>query len=357
MMKSAYRTFLTGLLGFALALCLMTKTTSADVFKSGWVLDGAKSSLRYEVIEDEIATLSHTISDFEGTIDADGAAAISIDLASIDTQDDMINTQFRYILFETFKYPKAHISTKLDARLLAGLEALQVYYLDIKVQLELHGVQREVASEAVITILDDGTVSVASVDPVSIRAEDFRFSAGLKKLQEAHFTDGTPYAAVSYEFIFEALPHVESPGAVAEAGPTSTQKTLKSRSIKVEAKDVCLARLKELKPKKRLQFRRGSRQLESDSLIVLSEVVGAIRTCDELTVSVAGHTDDLGDEEYNKTLSQQRADHVTSYLVLLGLPQHRVYGEGFGETQPLAPNDTAENRSKNRRVEFSINEG
>jgi outer membrane protein OmpA-like peptidoglycan-associated protein len=70
---------------------------------------------------------------------------------------------------------------------------------------------------------------------------------------------------------------------------------------------------------------------------------------------VEGHTDSVGAEEYNRQLSQRRADSVRNFLVTKGgLPEAKVNGIGYGESQPVADNANFQGRAKNRRVEFNI---
>ena len=71
-------------------------------------------------------------------------------------------------------------------------------------------------------------------------------------------------------------------------------------------------------------------------------------------VRVDGHTDDRGSESKNLRLSAKRARAVVTYLVRKGVPRERLSFEGFGESMPIAPNDTPEGRAQNRRVEFTI---
>ena len=70
---------------------------------------------------------------------------------------------------------------------------------------------------------------------------------------------------------------------------------------------------------------------------------------------IAGHTDSVGSDEYNEGLSQRRADSVKSYLVENGgIDEERLTTEGYGESQPIAGNDTADGRTSNRRVELRL---
>ncbi|HYH55031.1 MAG TPA: OmpA family protein [Anseongella sp.] len=71
-------------------------------------------------------------------------------------------------------------------------------------------------------------------------------------------------------------------------------------------------------------------------------------------IQIAGHTDNTGTEEYNKWLSERRAESVKTYLESLGVPAARMETAGYGESSPLAGNDSPEGQAKNRRVEVII---
>jgi outer membrane protein OmpA-like peptidoglycan-associated protein len=71
-------------------------------------------------------------------------------------------------------------------------------------------------------------------------------------------------------------------------------------------------------------------------------------------LSIVGHTDDVGSDASNLDLSKRRANSVKNYLVSKGVIDAMVTTDGKGETMPIVANDSAENRSKNRRVEFVI---
>ncbi|MEL6984945.1 MAG: OmpA family protein, partial [Actinomycetota bacterium] len=73
-----------------------------------------------------------------------------------------------------------------------------------------------------------------------------------------------------------------------------------------------------------------------------------------MTITIEGHTDSDGDDAYNLNLSQSRADAVAAYFIGGGISADRVSAVGIGEAEPAASNDTAEGRSRNRRVEFTL---
>jgi OOP family OmpA-OmpF porin len=101
-----------------------------------------------------------------------------------------------------------------------------------------------------------------------------------------------------------------------------------------------------------IQFDTGSAQLRSDSMNVIKEVAAALQKQSALKLRIEGHTDSTGDAAKNLDLSKRRAESVKGALVKLGISADRLTTEGFGQTKPMAPNDTPQGRAENRRVEF-----
>jgi outer membrane protein OmpA-like peptidoglycan-associated protein len=86
----------------------------------------------------------------------------------------------------------------------------------------------------------------------------------------------------------------------------------------------------------------------------LAKVAGIISGHPGLRLDVEGHTDSVGGDEYNQRLSEQRGSSVLDYLIHEGMAVGSVTSKGFGKTQPVASNDTADGRQQNRRVELVI---
>ena len=86
----------------------------------------------------------------------------------------------------------------------------------------------------------------------------------------------------------------------------------------------------------------------------LSELSRILNKYDDTNIMLAGHTDSTGSEDYNLKLSQKRADSVANYLASQNVNSARFTTEGYGETQPVATNDTEAGRAQNRRVEVAI---
>ncbi len=86
----------------------------------------------------------------------------------------------------------------------------------------------------------------------------------------------------------------------------------------------------------------------------LDQIAETLNKYPESTVIVKGHTDSRGTEEYNQQLSERRANAVGNYLIAEQVAASRITAIGFGESLPVAPNDTEEGRQRNRRVEMDI---
>jgi outer membrane protein OmpA-like peptidoglycan-associated protein len=98
----------------------------------------------------------------------------------------------------------------------------------------------------------------------------------------------------------------------------------------------------------------GKYNLKSDADVKLAKLAGIILAHPGLHLAIEGHTDNIGSDEANMKLSQQRADTVRDYLVQQGLPADSVTAVGMGKADPVADNSTNEGRQKNRRVEIIV---
>jgi outer membrane protein OmpA-like peptidoglycan-associated protein len=105
----------------------------------------------------------------------------------------------------------------------------------------------------------------------------------------------------------------------------------------------------------KIYFDTAKSTIKTVSFPLLDQVATVLKSHPELTkVRVEGHTDDVGDDAKNQTLSNDRAIAVRDYLVRKGVPVERLDAQGFGETKPVADNKKAAGRDQNRRVEFVV---
>jgi outer membrane protein OmpA-like peptidoglycan-associated protein len=101
-------------------------------------------------------------------------------------------------------------------------------------------------------------------------------------------------------------------------------------------------------------FKSGSFELLPGARERLAKVSGIVLAYPTLHLQVEGHTDSVGTDDYNQSLSEHRAEAVRDYLVQQGIAANSVDARGFGKTQPIATNETAEGRQQNRRVELVL---
>ncbi len=94
--------------------------------------------------------------------------------------------------------------------------------------------------------------------------------------------------------------------------------------------------------------------VKPESYYILDEIVDQMMSLPRLKLEIQGHTDNVGTEEYNLELSKARAKAVMDELLKRGVESNRLRSRGFGMSMPIAPNDTEEGRSKNRRTQFVI---
>lgn len=169
----------------------------------------------------------------------------------------------------------------------------------------------------------------------SLTADGLRLSGGayyegaLKQVQD--FLNGTLPA----DLAFESDLKVAAPG---EAVAAEECQTLLRGALEVNS----------------ILFESGKARISADSFGLLDGLIYTARRCPESRIQIEGHTDSDGDANTNQALSEKRAGAVVTYLTGAGVAQDRLDAMGFGETKPVADNDSPEGKAKNRRIEFVI---
>jgi outer membrane protein OmpA-like peptidoglycan-associated protein len=101
-------------------------------------------------------------------------------------------------------------------------------------------------------------------------------------------------------------------------------------------------------------FDTGKSTLRPEAREKLAKISGIVLAYPDLRLAIEGNTDSVGTDALNQTLSEQRANSVRDYLAKENIPAASMTSQGFGKTQPIASNDTAEGRKQNRRVELVV---
>lgn len=101
-----------------------------------------------------------------------------------------------------------------------------------------------------------------------------------------------------------------------------------------------------------IQFDVNKSTLKPESMGAINEIVKLMKQNEDLRFEIGGHTDNTGTTDRNNILSQERADAVKNQMIKMGIDEGRLTTKGYGSSKPVAKNDNAENKARNRRVEF-----
>jgi OmpA-OmpF porin, OOP family len=334
----------------ALALAVVTGLAGPAAAQE-WLLNAGASHFYMQTVKANAIFEIHQFTGLDGSISNDGNAVVRIDLMSVASGIDVRDVRMRFLLFETYKFPNAEVSAKLDMGTLRTLLTSTRITYPLKFKLSLHGFSQEIETPVTVTRLGEKSVSVASAKPIVITADAFGLGPGLAKLSEA--VNGTVIAAgatFTFDLLFETGDKI--PALQTARDETARQKVAAETSaISAEA---CETRFSVISTAGAVYFKTGSAELDKTSEPMLQSVADIASRCPGARIEVTGHTDSIGGREANRSLSEQRARTVLGFLVQHGVAATRVEAAGYGDTRPIAPNDTDANRAKNRRIEFKV---
>jgi OOP family OmpA-OmpF porin len=296
---------------------------------------------------------SSSFATFDASIEPTGGATITVALDSVDTLVDLRNVRMRFLFFETFIYPEATVRVQLTPEMVADLPARRRETLTVPFTFDLHGVEAQLEAPVTVTLLGDDQISIASAAPISIAASDFGLAENITKLENAvGGISVVPSATVTFDLLFQRRGTVTVPPAGSPAEPEQLQSVALESSGNFSSEE-CTGRFETLSRTGNIYFRTASARLQDDSYPLLKTVVDIVRRCPQLKVVIAGYTDSDGLPDSNRVLSEARARSVMDHLIAAGIDARQLTVVGYGEERPVAPNDTAYNKSLNRRIEFS----
>lgn len=120
--------------------------------------------------------------------------------------------------------------------------------------------------------------------------------------------------------------------------------------------DACQELIDGVLSRNTILFETGEARILEASFGLLDQLAYVAGRCPNARIEIAGHTDSVGEEDENQRLSEARARAIVDYLVAAGVARDRLTATGYGETRPIASNDTEEGRALNRRIEFNVEE-
>jgi OmpA-OmpF porin, OOP family len=322
-----------------------------DLLNEDWILNPALSHVYLQTEKLQAVIEKHEFTTVQGTVSKDGDANVKIDLNSIETHIDLRNVRMRFLLFETFKFPNAEITTRLDKSKLRDLVTKGTVTYPLALNVNLHGITNQIQTTVLIRRINDTSVSVATTAPIVVTAESFGLTKNIGKLSDA--MGGiriVPDAQVTFDLVFGT--GSEKPALEAAAASREKQRTEQaSAAITTEG---CETRLTVMTETNAIYFKTGSAELDRESEPLLNTGADIAKRCPSVKFDVEGHTDSTGTKSFNQKLSEERAKSVVDYLTAKGVASARIHWAGYGDTRPVAPNNSEANRAKNRRIEFKV---
>jgi OOP family OmpA-OmpF porin len=316
-----------------------------------WVLDGGASHFYMQTAKAGSVVEIHQFTGLQGSLSNTGDADVKIDLTSVSSGVDVRDVRMRFLLFETYKFPNAEVTAKIDMAKLKDLKTQTRDTYPLHFTLALHGMTKDFDAAVFVTRLSDKSVSVATAKPIVVKADDFGLAGGIAKLSEA--VNGTPIvsaASFTFDLVFETGDRI---AVVQQAQQQAAQQKAQEETKPITTQE-CETRFSVISTTGAIYFKTGSAELDNSSDALLNSVADVANRCPSVKVEVSGHTDTTGSSNANQALSVARAQSVASYLVAHGVAQARITATGYGDTKPVGPNTTEEGRAKNRRIEFRV---
>lgn len=132
------------------------------------------------------------------------------------------------------------------------------------------------------------------------------------------------------------------------------QEVIQAPKVKSLSEQSCQQDFNALLDANQINFTTNSAEIDTSSSSLLSNLIATAKQCPEANIEIGGHTDSRGSDDFNLRLSQERASAVMTYLIDHGIESNRLKAVGYGESNPIADNESAEGLAKNRRIEFNI---
>jgi polyisoprenoid-binding protein YceI len=158
--------------------------SSFPAYAIDWVIDGQNSQLNFVSIKKNNIAEVHDFKKLQGSYDSQGQFLLDIDLASVDTHIPIRDERIKNHFFEVSKFSTAKITATIDTDLVDAIAEGASERFTVDANLDLHGVVKPLTLDVIVTRLVGAKLSVVSVQPIIINADDFALTAGITKLME-----------------------------------------------------------------------------------------------------------------------------------------------------------------------------
>jgi len=236
-------------------------------------------------------------------------------------------------------------------------------FLGYQVWLRMDAVQRQLAE---LSVKSDQTAAVSrdAMERAVAAEKASRAAAEARQAAEAQTADARQQADSARQQADSARQEATSAKETAARAQAEAAAIRKKAEAEVNRLEAALGQVAETRRtalglvmnlgSDHLKFEFDKAELKPEDRELLSRIAGIILTSHDYTLSVNGHTDDVGTAEYNQKLSERRAQAVRDYLVKAGLAADIISVTGHGKSLPLVPGASDAARAKNRRVELGI---
>lgn len=196
------------LLASPLALAACNTAPAEEAPQAGdWVLSAGESQLSFITVKNGQVAEAHSFPGLSGSVSADGAAELSIDLASVATNVDIRNERMRDMLFDVVDFPAATVSVALDPAAFAGLKTGDSLVQPVVATLNVHGASVEVATDLAVIRLGESKVNVSTATPIIVSADSLGLAEGVEELRTiANLDSITGQVPVTFSLTFEQQP-------------------------------------------------------------------------------------------------------------------------------------------------------
>jgi len=207
------------------------------------------------------------------------------------------------------------------------------------------------------TTVDSVALAKAKADEDAKRAETERLAALAKADEDAKRAEAERLATLAKADEDAKRAEAERLATLAKADEDAKRAEAERKAREEKARLAAKERIARLLQIENIEFKTSKGTLTTRGATTVNKLANILNEYPDIKIEIAGHTDSDGSSKFNQKLSQSRVNTVRSTLISKGISATRLTAIGYGESKPLVPNTTRENKQRNRRVEINIKKG